>query len=214
MARSVFTFAGLHLETDDRLLTPRAWTQEQSAWAADLLPQLPEGPVLELCAGAGHIGLAALRQSGRRLVAVDRETVAADMIRDNAERLGMASRVEVRCGEISRVVDQDECFALVIADPPWVPTSGIGRFPEDPRGAIDGGDDGLTVARQCVEVIAQHLLPWGAALLQLGTLEQVGALDLPAGLVVVEVREYPRGVLARLVPAGADQVSCAAGPSR
>ncbi|MDN5717870.1 MAG: RsmD family RNA methyltransferase [Janibacter sp.] len=214
MAKVDFTFAGHDLVTDDRLLEPRAWTQKQSAWAADLLSQVPEGPVLELCAGAGHIGLAALRQSERRLVAVDREPVAADTIRANAERLGMASRVEVRCGDLSQVVAPDECFALVIADPPWVPTSGVGRFPEDPRGAIDGGADGLTVARQCVAVIAEHLLPWGAALLQLGTREQVGSLDLPAGLVVVEVREYPRGVLARLVPAGADQVSCAAGSSR
>lgn len=198
MARVDFTFGGLDLTTDDRLLEPREWTHEQSTWSADLLPQLPDGPVLELCAGAGHIGLAGVCGSGRRLVAVDREEIAAATIRGNADRLGLSELVEVRCGDLSEVIAPDERFALVIADPPWVPTAGIGRFPEDPPGAIDGGDDGLSVAIQCVAVIAEHLLPEGAALLQLGTRDQVSALALPGDLVVDEVREYPRGVLARL----------------
>lgn len=209
MARVDFTFGGLDLTTDDRLLEPREWTHEQSTWAADLLPQLPEGPVLELCAGAGHIGLAGVRGSGRRLVAVDREELAAPTIRSNAERLGLTELVEVRRGDLSEVIAPDERFAMVIADPPWVPTAGIGRFPQDPPGAIDGGDDGLSVAIQCVAVIAEHLLPEGIALLQLGTRDQVAALDLPGDLVVDEVREYPRGVLARL-----SRLSRAAGSSR
>lgn len=190
-----FEFAGLTLTTDERLLTPRPWTQAQSDWAAELLDDMPDGPVLELCAGAGHIGLAAVHGSDRHLVAVDREEVAVDRIRANADQLGRADLVETRCRPLGDAVAADEVFALVIADPPWVPHASIGDHPQDPPGAIDGGPDGLDIARECLEVIAAHLHDEGAALLQLGTAAQATAVGLPDGLVVTEVREYPRGVV-------------------
>lgn len=195
MALVEFSFAGLDLTTDERLLTPRDWTAAQSEWAADLLRQVPLGPVLELCAGAGHIGLAAVHDTERRLVSVDREEAATACTRANADRMGIGERVEVRRCALEDALASDEHFALVIADPPWVQHGATGEYPEDPPEAIDGGADGLAVARECLEVIDRHLAPDGAALLQLGTREQADLLSLPSTLVVEEVREYARGVL-------------------
>jgi len=82
-----------------------------------------------------------------------------------------------------------------------VPHAETGRFPEDPLLAIDGGDDGLEVARACVGVVGRHLGPGGAAVLQLGYEDQVEALSSvleESGLRVVEVRTGDRGVLVRL----------------
>lgn len=209
MALVEFSFGGLDLVTDDRLLAPREWTAMQSEWAAELLSTGPSGPVLELCAGAGHIGLAAVRETERHLVAIDREAVAVDRVRANAERLEMADRVETRCRSIDDGLAADERFALIIADPPWVPRSAIGEHPQDPPAAIDGGPDGLAIARECVRIISRHLDPGGAALLQLGTREQAARVELPGSLVVDEVREYPRGVVVCLQWA---EVTSAAGP--
>ena len=64
-------FGCLDIAFDERVLRPRAWTMAQSTWGAELLDQMPAGPVLELCAGAGHIGLLALVASERQLVCVD-----------------------------------------------------------------------------------------------------------------------------------------------
>lgn len=198
MARVDFAFAGLQLTTDERLLTPRDWTAAQSAWAAELLPTLPPGPVLELCAGAGHIGLAAVHESDRPLVAVDREQTATMHVVLNADLLGMSDRVEARCSPLKDAIAPHEQFALVIADPPWVARSDLDRYPQDPVGAIDGGDDGLAVARECVQVIDRHLAPGGAALLQLGSPQQVSELEVPQTLAVDEVRGFPRGALVRM----------------
>lgn len=195
MALVDFSFAGLLLRADDRLLAPRDWTEAQSAWATELLTETPQGPVLELCAGSGHIGLAAVHGTDRRLVAVDREEVATTRVLANADRLGVADRVEARCCVLTEALAPDERFALVIADPPWVESATLARYPEDPPEAIDGGADGLAVARECVEIIDRHLDPDGTALLQLGTARQAAGLGLPASLVVDEVREYPRGVV-------------------
>ena len=77
-------FGTLTIAYDDRVLRPREWTAAQSDWAADLMTAAPGGTVLELCAGAGHIGLLAVASSGRRLLCVDANPVACDYARANA----------------------------------------------------------------------------------------------------------------------------------
>ncbi len=186
-------FGPLQIEYDDRVLQPRPWTARQSEWAAELIARAPDGPVLELCAGAGHIGLLAVTRQPRPLVCVDADPVACGFARANAARAGLGDRVEVRQGDLEAVLDTDERFAVVIADPPWVPSSEAGRFPEDPLTAIDGGVDGMGPARACVRVIDRHLAPGGAAVLQLGTEEQAAVIagELPEGLAAAEVRAWP-----------------------
>ena len=202
IATRTMRFGSLQIRYDDRVLEPRPWTTAQSAWAAELIEQAPEGDVLELCTGAGHIGLLAIAGSDRRLVAVDASPTAAEHAADNAAAAGLAGQVEVRLGQLDEVLDADERFAVVIADPPWVPRAETGRFPQDPLLAIDGGDDGLDVARLCLEVISHHLVPGGAAVLPLGTLEQASALGdrvAEGGVLRTgEVREHEGGVLVRL----------------
>ena len=202
IATRTMRFGSLQIRYDDRVLEPRPWTTAQSAWAAELIEQAPAGDVLELCTGAGHIGLLAIAGSDRRLVAVDASPTAAEHAADNAAAAGLAGQVEVRLGQLDEVLDADERFAVVIADPPWVPRAETGRFPQDPLLAIDGGDDGLDVARLCLEVISHHLVPGGAAVLQLGTLEQVSALGdrvAEGGVLRTgEVRKHDGGVLVRL----------------
>lgn len=196
-------FGSLRISYDERLLEPRDWTAGQSYWAAELMGTAPEGRVLELCAGAGHIGLLAIATTSRDLVAVDVNPVACEYVERNASAAGLLDRVEVRTGLIEDTIDADERFAVVIADPPWVPHADTGRFPEDPLLAIDGGDDGLEVARSCVRAIGRHLAAGGSAVLQLGSSAQVAALAgsiAEAALGVRETRDHERGTLVRLDP--------------
>lgn len=191
------SFGPLRIEYDDAVLRPRAWTVLQSQWAAELLAERPEGDVLELCAGAGQIGLAVAATTRRRLVCVDASAAACRYARRNAETAGLTDLVEVRDGDMAAVVGLDERFAVVIADPPWVPSAETYRFPEDPPDAIDGGPDGLDAARDCLRVAAAHLLPDGVVLLQLGSREQADALGAESGGVrLAEVRQGAGGVVA------------------
>ena len=193
-------FDGLRIEYDARVLAPRAWTAAQSRWAAELISTAPAGPVLELCAGAGHIGLLAVTLARRPLVCVDNDAVACGFLRRNATVAGVP--VDVREGPMHAVLGDDEEFAVIVADPPWVPTSDVGRFPEDPVSAIDGGDDGLNLVRACLDVIDRHLAVDGSALLQVGPLDQARRVaELVAsydGLHVVAVRGYERGSLLQI----------------
>jgi methylase of polypeptide subunit release factors len=197
-------FEGLRIAFDSRVLRPRPWTAEQSRWAARLLADLPPGPVLELCSGAGHIGLATIAGNRRHLVCVDADPVATQFACHNAEVAGLAERVEQRLGLMDEVLLPDETFSLVLADPPWVVSEEVRRYPDDPPFAIDGGPEGLQVARRCWRLMEQHLAENGQALLQLGTIDQVAALVSmgDGSLRSVETRQFDGGVVTRLVHAG------------
>ena len=193
-------FQGLQIQYDGRVLAPRPWTSEQSEWAAELARSAGPGPLLEVCAGVGHIGLLAAQLSARPLVAVDIDPVAAQFLRHNADRAGLS--VEVRVGGMQDVIAPNEVFPVVIADPPWVPEVEVARYPEDPPPAIDGGPDGLNLVRVCLGVIDRHLAVGGSAVLQVGPGDQAERaaeqLDPHGDLSVTEVRRFERGSLLRI----------------
>lgn len=176
VATRVVQVGDLSITYDHQVLEPRPWTAIQGEWIAELAHAAPMGPILEVCAGAGHIGLVAAHRSGRRLVQVDREPHACALARINASRAGMGDRVDVRCRHLDDVLAMGELFPLVIADPPYIASASVGRYPDDPRVAIDGGQDGLDLARSFIELIRAVLLPEGSAVLQLGSVGQLDAM--------------------------------------
>jgi release factor glutamine methyltransferase len=186
------TFHGLRIAHGAGVLRPRSWTALQSRWARALLDVVPGGPVLELCCGAGQIGLAAVAGTSRRVVLVDRSPRACAWAHHNAVANGLADRVEVRRGLAEEVLARHELFPLVLADPPYLTSLAADRWPDDPRVAVDGGADGMEVARRVLRVAAAHLAPGGSVLLQACGARQVRALCPEAartGLSLAELRE-------------------------
>jgi methylase of polypeptide subunit release factors len=203
-------FGPLQVDYDERVLTPRPWTLQQSEWAARLCAAHEPGPLLELCAGAGHIGLAAAVLADRDLVQVEADPIAATYARANAARAGWSDRVEVRTARLEHALQPEERFAVIIADPPYLRSADTGRWPEDPLVAIDGGIDGLDVTRACLRVAAHHLAGPGYLLLQTAGMVQVEQIttlleaDPRWGLVCGDVRviDEERAIMLIRGPAG------------
>jgi methylase of polypeptide subunit release factors len=167
-------FGPIDVVYDREVLAPRPWTIAQAEWAIELSSGVGPGPILELCAGVGHIGQVVARVTQRPLVQVDASEHACALAARNAETNGVEALV--------RAWDLDDIpeglrFPIVLADPPYVPSAEVGRYPDDPPGAIDGGEDGLDVARRCLEVATRHLTPGGHLLIQLRDEDQARALD-------------------------------------
>jgi len=207
LASRTVAFGPLQIQYDERVLEPRPWTLQQAEWAARILSEAPAGPLLELCTGAGQIGLAAAALSGRDAVLVDASEPACDFARANAAAAGLTGRTDVRRAPMLVALAPHERFALVLADPPYIPSAGTSTFPDDPLTAIDGGDDGLDLARMCLAVAARHLDPGGLVLLQLRDEEQARALaeEEPARswFEPVEVRGFDgRGAVLHLARTG------------
>jgi methylase of polypeptide subunit release factors len=165
-------FGPLVVDYDEQVLSPRPWTFEQSQWAVELAATAPPGPIVELCAGAGHIGLAAAVLADRDLVQVEADPRAAHYAMQNAARAGWAGRTEIRSRPLQVALPAGELFELMIADPPYLRTAEISRWPEDPTSAIDGGADGLELVRACLTVAGEHLTATGQLLLQVAGPDQ------------------------------------------
>jgi release factor glutamine methyltransferase len=159
-------FGPLLIRYDERVLTPRPWTVQQSYWAADICAEAEPGPLLELCAGVGHIGLLSAVLADRNLVQVEADPIAATYARSNAALAGWSHRTEVRNTYLQKALQPDERFVVAIADPPYLRTADIGRWPDDPPMAIDGGADGLDLVTGCLCLAARHLTEAGQLLLQ------------------------------------------------
>jgi len=170
-------YGPLTIAYDERVLAPRLWTLMQSEWAAELSPQLPAGPILELCAGAGHIGLLAARLTGRPLIQVECDPIAAAFATRNAHAAGVRD-YEMRVTTLDAAVFPGETFPLIVADPPYLPTDDVGRFPDDPRLAIDGGSDGMRREHECIAIAATVLARNGVMLLQVRGAAQAKELGL------------------------------------
>ena len=90
---------------------------------ASRLGSFEELRIADLFAGSGALGLEALSRGAPSATFVESDAKAAAVIRRNAEKLGAADRV--RClGGSALALPRSEPFDLILADPPYAPSSG------------------------------------------------------------------------------------------
>ena len=118
-------FGGLPIQFDDRVLRPRPWTSIQSEWAIELCASLPDGPILELCAGVGHIGLVAAARTGRELVQIEADSTAAAFARANAVHAGVTADVR----------EADLAAAIAVGEP-ILPGRGVDRLRDEAHARV------------------------------------------------------------------------------
>ena len=197
-------FYGRRFAVDRRVLIPRPETELLVEAALAALPEA--GAALDLCTGSGCVGVTlALERPSARVVATDVSADALAVARDNAGRLGAA--LELLQGDLFAPLPPGARFDVVAANPPYVPTGELPRLARElarePALALDGGADGLALARRIVAGAPGWLAPGGTLLVEVheSHVEQVPALCLAAGLVGAEVRRdlagLPRLAVAR-----------------
>ncbi|WP_025322703.1 peptide chain release factor N(5)-glutamine methyltransferase [Deferrisoma camini] len=159
------------------------------------------GRVLDLGTGSGCVVVAFLRERpGWTGVGVDASAEALEVARENAGSLGVADRLELRQGDLFGPVG-GERFDRIVSNPPYVPTAEletlepeVNRF--EPRGALDGGPDGLAVIRRIAAAAAGFLAPGGRLVLEFGRGQEraVAAILEEAGFSQVEIRDDLAGI--------------------
>ncbi|NOX44947.1 MAG: peptide chain release factor N(5)-glutamine methyltransferase [Caldiserica bacterium] len=152
---------------------PRPETEGLAERAVALTRSLPpRSLVLDLCTGSGALAIAIARARGDvRVVAVDISERSLRCAWENAHRLGVADRVELRVSDLFRRVP--ERFALIVANPPYVASDEIPRLPpevsrHEPRAALDGGRGGMEVLRRILRGAPAHLVHGGWILCEIG----------------------------------------------
>jgi release factor glutamine methyltransferase len=202
-------FRSIELAVDRRVLIPRPETE----LLVELALELRAGRVLDVGTGSGAIALAIADElPGCEVVATDTSAGALEVARANAERLGLAERVDFvegmlpgapqGRGEVGPV--EPPSFDLIVANLPYVAEAEwAGLEPEvrewEPRGALLAGHDGLDAIRalladdsvRCLSRSAQQKANGGGVLaLEVGEGQAGAVADLmrEAGFGSVETR--------------------------
>jgi release factor glutamine methyltransferase len=169
-------FCGRRVRVDPGVYVPRRQTEELALRAVAMAEASGPGSlVADLCTGSGAIALALMAASQARVVAVD--------IDQRAVRCAQRNGVTVVRGDLGCPLVAGR-FDVVTAVAPYVPTAALEFLPRDvqrfePREALDGGHDGLTLVRELVVSAALLLRPGGWLLTEVGgSQDQLLAQDL------------------------------------
>jgi release factor glutamine methyltransferase len=161
-------FWGRGFAVTDAVLDPRPETETLVAAALGL----PWDSVLDLGTGSGAI-LASLlaERPGATGVGTDASEPALAVAAGNAARHGVANRLRLVAADW--FPGSGKAFGLIVSNPPYIPSAEIAALaPEvrdhDPRGALDGGTDGLAACRAILARAGDWLHPGGHILLEHG----------------------------------------------
>ena len=202
-------FWGLPFKLNAETLVPRPETEtvvEAALAAAEGEDRkLRQLRIADLGTGSGALLLALLSElrtaSG---IGTDTSLAALGCARDNAAALGLSARASfVACdygAALKGPVD------LLVSNPPYVARPDIaGLQPEvrdfDPRGALDGGPDGLDGYRAIAAQARRLIAPKGVLVLELGRdqASPVASIFAPVGLAPVAWRHDLSGMVRALV---------------
>jgi len=206
-------FYSIDLEVGPAVLIPRPETETLVEVALEVLRESGGTLVIDVGTGSGAIGLAiAAKEPRAQVVATDLSADALAVARRNAERLGMAGRVETRHADFFSVLDGGSPlrrFDLIVSNPPYIADSEIsGLQPEvsryEPRVALAGGPDGMDFYRVMAREAPAHLAVRGHLVVETGAGQAaaVAAIFRAAGFAAVSTRNDLAGI-PRVVCAGA-----------
>lgn len=187
-------FMGLEFRVTRDTLIPRPDTEILAQFAVDFLRARRAAGASDLTAadigtGTGAIALSVLHYTeNTHADAVDISPAAADIARENAERLGLTTRIEIHVGDLL-VPLAGRTYDVILSNPPYIPSADIeGLMPEvrgyEPRLALDGGADGLVFYRRMMTEAPSMLKNGGAIAVEVG----IGAAADAAALAAAHPR--------------------------
>jgi release factor glutamine methyltransferase len=177
-------FYGREFRVCRDVLTPRADSETTVAAALDACP--PDARILDCGTGSGALLLTLLAElPGASGIGIDRSEAALEVASDNAARLDLTERAEMRLADWRERQWSDGLgrFDCVIANPPYVETGAdldpsVREF--EPAGALFAGPDGLDDYRALVPQLPVLLEPDGIAVLEIGATQADAVADIAA----------------------------------
>lgn len=178
-------FMGHKFKVSPDVLIPRQDTETLVEEAARAIQNTPkekltfmeklrgakEWEVLDLCCGSGAIGISLAKIcSNIRVTASDISAAAIKVASENAAAL--RTKVKFVEGDMFKP-HEGKKFDMIVSNPPYIRSAMIEILQEEvkshePRGALDGGRDGLDFYRVIVDQAADYLKPDGFLMLEIG----------------------------------------------
>jgi release factor glutamine methyltransferase len=184
------------LKVDRRALIPRPETEIliEHVLGCDPLWSRTKPVIADIGTGSGCIVISlALARQDALYLGLDASEEALQLARENAAALGLQDKIAFTGTELPELVDP-ESLDTIVANLPYIPTAEYEKLPigirdYEPRIALDGGPDGLSVIRLVVQDAAIALKPGGFLFLEIGCDQgaSVSQLLMETGFEGIEV---------------------------
>jgi len=179
-------FFSLMFEVNPSVLVPRPSTEtlvEHVIQHAKRTPGFGSPTVIDLGAGSGCIAVCVAKHlPGARVFATDISAEALAVARRNAERHGVADRIEFRQGALLEPLADVRAHYL-LSNPPYIPDDewaqvGPNVKDHEPAQALRGGPDGLDVIRPLIAGAADCLQSPGQLVIEIAAAHKQEAIAL------------------------------------
>jgi release factor glutamine methyltransferase len=145
-------FYDVDLLTDARALIPRPETECLIEHALKALADLPAPLIADVGTGCGAIAVTLAKHLPQaKVIATDLSPAALELARENAQRIGVASRLDFRAGSLLEPIT--EALDLLAANLPYIDDKDWPYLAKtirghEPKMAFLGGPDGLELVRR------------------------------------------------------------------
>jgi release factor glutamine methyltransferase len=202
-------FYSLRFDVSPAVLIPRPESEFVVIEFLDFAKGRESVRAVDVGTGSGCLAVAcAVHQTSARFVAIDLSPDALAKARANADRHGVADRIEFLEGDLLAPVSGGPAFDAILSNPPYIATGEIealepGVRDHEPRMALDGGPDGLDVVTRLISDAAPLLKPGGRLILEIGSAQEAPVRERIAARpeydllpTVRDLRGHPRVVQA------------------
>lgn len=165
-------FCRCEFEVNENCLVPRPDTELTVETAVKQLPK--NASFADLCTGSGCIAVSVLDlRSDTRADAYELYPKTLELAKKNAARNKVWERFSGILGDVlSPDLLGDKKYAAIISNPPYIRTEVIDTLEaevrQEPRAALDGGEDGLIFYRAIVNNFAKNLDVNGIFIFEIG----------------------------------------------
>ncbi len=176
-------FYGRRFAVDKRVLIPRSETELLvEAVLHDVKKDAPSR-VLDVCTGSGCIAVTIAAERPQASVwATDLMPGAIAVAKSNAEAHQVDGRVTFFQGDLLAAVPAGTRFDVIVSNPPYVKTGELATLQkevrQEPREALDGGPEGVTLIARLVSDALPLLKSGGLLAMEIGEDEGTAVREL------------------------------------
>ncbi len=166
-------FMGLEFYVDENVLIPQPDTEVVVETAIQFINDShTEICILDLCTGSGCIGISiAKNMKNARVVLSDIQEKSLAIAQKNAIQNKVEKNIKMVQSNLFEKLKNYQ-FDTIVSNPPYIETSEIATLSkevqQEPKIALDGGEDGLFFYNKILKEASSYLKPKGYLVLEIG----------------------------------------------
>jgi release factor glutamine methyltransferase len=174
-------FMGIELLSDKRALIPRKETEilgkKSLAISQEIACKKNAINILDICCGAGNLGLAvAFYNTKTKVIVTDLSHEAVELAKENICFLNLNHRVKAMQGDLFSAIDEDRFYEridIITCNPPYISTAKVTKMnteisAHEPVLAFDGGMFGTKIIQRFLSEAPKFLIKGGSIIFEVG----------------------------------------------